>query len=222
MPTLYVTAEEYAALGDEDVRAIEQAGEEVVIVASDAAAEHASWQEVQGGLDAAGTQPAQDDNSVTSSSELTAETEADMLSELRAQYATLRELVALQRETLAATLQLQVSIARAGATPARQGGPAEARSLREILSDTETRRLAEEGALPPRTVLEYARQVQVREQQGARDEVRYKLISEYLEAQELASQFGTGESAEQAIKKILSALDAEIAERMKDTSEPDD
>ncbi|MEL7125193.1 MAG: hypothetical protein AAGK30_03135, partial [Pseudomonadota bacterium] len=48
MPTLYVTAEEYAALGEAEVQAIEASGEQVVIVDSEAEAERAGWQEVEG------------------------------------------------------------------------------------------------------------------------------------------------------------------------------
>lgn len=48
MPTLYVTPEEYAVLGEERVRAIKAAGEDVVVVEDDATAEKASWAQLSG------------------------------------------------------------------------------------------------------------------------------------------------------------------------------
>ena len=43
MPTLYVTSEEFAALGADEISAIKAAGEQVVVVEDDAAAERAGW-----------------------------------------------------------------------------------------------------------------------------------------------------------------------------------
>ena len=116
MPTLYVTPEEYAALGEDQVLALKASGEDVVVVADDTAADRASWAEAAG-VDPKDHVPdvkvsfmpvsGQGEKAPASDPEVPAEVASDDQS-----VALLKELVALQRESLAEARALRVDIAQ--------------------------------------------------------------------------------------------------------------
>lgn len=116
MPTLYVTAEEYEALGEAEIQAIKAAGEDVVVVGDNYAAEQASWAEAM----SAGAKDDVPDVDVSFlpvsrqglDTPISEPVEAMPSAEER-QIALLGELVAVQREHLAETRALRSDMAKA-------------------------------------------------------------------------------------------------------------
>ena len=123
MPTLYVTPEEYSALGDDQMRALKATGEEVVVVADDAAAEQASWAEATGAdredhvpVVKVSFMPVSEQGEASSPQEPATATSSTG----ERQIALLEELISVQRENLAETRALRSELAKVQASKSEQ------------------------------------------------------------------------------------------------------